>query len=124
MKRRLALSLLLLSLLGPVGGVWAQGYWRDLPPDERRQMRQQMREHWQQERELRREDGVAPRWRDLPVEDRRRLRDDMREQRAWQEQRGQRPGFERHEQRGWDNPREGVRDGPRQGRGERGWRRD
>ena len=107
MKRRIALFLLL-SLLAPVGGAWAQGYWRDLPPDERRQLRQQMREHWQQERELRRDEG-APRWRDVPLEDRRRLRDDMREQRSWQDQRGP--------QRGFAEPREGRGGG-------RGWRRD
>ena len=108
MKRRLALSLLLLSLLGSASGAWAQqGYWRDLPPDERRQMRQQVREHWQQEREIRRDEG-APRWRDVPPEDRRRLRDDMREQRAWPEQ---------HQQRGWGEQREGRGGG-------RGWRRD
>src|SRR3990172_9554304 len=64
MKRRLVLSLLFLSLLGSAGGVWAQAQWRDLPPDERRQMRQQMRDHWQQQREIRREEG-APRWRDV-----------------------------------------------------------
>ncbi len=88
MKRLFASSLLFLSLLGPVGGVSAQqGYWRDLPPDERRQMRQQMREHWQQEREIRR-DEPPPRWRDIPPEDRRRLRDDMREQRGLQEAHG------------------------------------
>lgn len=87
MKRRLALSLLLLSLLGSVGNAWAQGYWRDLPPDERRQLRQQMREHWQQDREIRREEGAPPRWRDVPPEDRRRLRDEMREQRRWPDQR-------------------------------------
>lgn len=108
MKRLLALSLLLLSLLGSAGGVWAQqGNWRDLPPEDRRQLRQQMREHWQQEREIRREEG-APRWRDVSPEDRRRLRDEMREQRTWQDQR---------EQRGWGEQRE------RRGEG-RGWRRD
>ena len=107
MKRRLVLSLLLLSLLGSAGGVWAQGNWRELPPDERRQMRQQMREHWQQDREIRR-DEAAPRWRDVPPEDRRRLRDEMREQRTWQDQR---------EQQG--------RAGQREGRGGgRGWHRD
>lgn len=85
MKRFFASSLLFLSLLGSAGGAWAQqGYWRDLPPDERRQMRQQMREHWQQDREIRREEP-APRWRDIPPEDRRRLRDDMREQRGLQD---------------------------------------
>ena len=98
MKPRLALTVLLLSLLGPTGGAWAQqGYWRDLPPEERRQMRQQMREHWQQEREIRRDEG-APRWRDVPPEDRRQLRNELREQRGWQDQ--------------------------REGRGGRGWRRD
>jgi hypothetical protein len=39
------------GLLGSVGGAWAQPHWRDLPPEERRQMRQQMREHWQHERD-------------------------------------------------------------------------
>lgn len=108
MKRLLALSLLLLSLFGSAGGVWAQGYWRDLPPEERRQMRQQMREHWQQDREVHREEG-ATRWRDVPPEDRRRLRDEMREQRAWQEQR---------EQRGWG----GLRERRDDVRGEGRWR--
>ncbi len=93
MKRLATFSLLLLSLLGSVGGAWAQTAWRDLPPEERRQMRQQMREHWLQEREFRREelrrddfrrDEPPPRWRDLPIEDRRRLRDEMREQRGVQ----------------------------------------
>lgn len=84
MKRLFALAVLLLSLLGSAGGVCAQAGWRDLPPEERRQLRQQMREHWQQERSLRRDDE-RPRWRDLPPEDRRRLREDLREQRAWHE---------------------------------------
>ena len=87
MTRVLFRLLLLLCLLLPAAGVWAQGFWRDLPPDERRQMRQQMRdqmrEQWQQERELRRDDG-PPRWRDLPPEDRRQLREEMREHRGWQ----------------------------------------
>lgn len=100
MKRIAACSLLLLSLFGSVGSAWAQAYWRDLPPDQRREMRQQMREHWQQEREIRRDEGM-PRWRDIPPEDRRRLRDDMREQRGLQDHR---------EFRG--------------GGGGRGWRRD
>ncbi|MBP5987181.1 MAG: hypothetical protein KA538_08335 [Azonexus sp.] len=98
MKRRLAIVLLFLSLLGSAGGAWAQAYWRDLPPDERRQLRQQMREHWQQEREIRRDEG-APRWRDVPQEDRRRLRDEMREQRGWEDRRELRDG--RGGGRGW-----------------------
>ncbi|WP_153132819.1 hypothetical protein [Dechloromonas hortensis] len=89
MKRRILLStLLLLGLLGPLGGVWAQAQWRDLPPEERRQMRQQMREHWQQDREFRREEGGGRRWQDVPPEDRRRMREEMREQRAVQEREG------------------------------------
>ena len=89
MKSRAKFLLLCLGLMGPLVGTWAQvpapGRWRELPPEERRQMRQQMREHWQHERqherELRREEA-PPRWRDLPMEDRRRLRDEMREQRG------------------------------------------
>lgn len=91
MKRRLLLSLLLLlSLSGSVGSVWAQARWRDLPPDERRQMRQQMREHWQQEREIRRDDGPR-RWNEVPPEDRRRMREEMREQRGGNSEREPRP---------------------------------
>ncbi|MBK9782997.1 MAG: hypothetical protein IPP59_01640 [Betaproteobacteria bacterium] len=71
--------LLLLSLLGSAGSAWAQASWRDLPPEERREMRQQMREHWQQDRNMRREEGPR-RWQEVPPEDRRRLRDEMREQ--------------------------------------------
>jgi hypothetical protein len=81
--KRLLLSLLMLSSLsGLAGSVWAQPHWRDLPPDERRVMRQQMREHWQRDREMRRRDDDGRRWRDVPPEDRRQMRDDMREQRG------------------------------------------
>jgi len=91
MNRRLLLSLLLLlSLSGSVGNAWAQARWRDLPPDERRQMRQQMREHWQQEREIRRDDGPR-RWSEVPPEDRRRMREEMREQRGGNSEREPRP---------------------------------
>lgn len=83
MKHLLRLALLLVTLLGSASPGWAQGYWRDLPPEERRQMRQQMREHWQQDRELRR-DERRQRWQDVPPEDRRRMREEMREQRDWQ----------------------------------------
>ena len=80
MKTRLVPCLcLLLSLLGSAGNAWAQASWRDLPPEERREMRQQMREHWQQDRNMRREEGPR-RWQEVPPEDRRRLRDEMREQ--------------------------------------------
>lgn len=94
MKRRLLLAMILVSLLGSAGGAWAQGYWRDLPPDERRQMRQQMREHWQQDRAARRDEG-GRRWQEVPPEDRRRMREEMREQRDWQEYRDGRFGHGR-----------------------------
>lgn len=82
MKLLATASLILLLLSGADAG-WAQGRWRDMPPEDRRQMREQMREHWQQ-RDYRPPEE-APRWRDLPAEDRRRLRDEMREQPGWRE---------------------------------------
>lgn len=92
MKRRMLLALLLLlSLSGLPGSGWAQVRWRDLPPDDRRQMRQQMREHWQQEREMR-QDERPRHWGEVPPEDRRRMREEIREQRG---------GPPPHEGRGW-----------------------
>lgn len=85
MKRLLLALLLLSSLSGLTGSAWAQPHWRDLPPDERREMRQQMREHWQRDQDLRRRDDGGRRWQDVPPEDRRQMRDDMREQRGWPE---------------------------------------
>lgn len=103
MKLRLFPICLLFTTLLAAAGVQAQGQWRDLPPDERRQMRQQMREHWQQQRDVRREESGGG-WREVPPEDRRRLREDMREQ------------------RGWQSPEHEFRERPhREGRG--GWRR-
>lgn len=96
MKRRLLPLLLLCGLLSPAGDLLAQGRWRDMPPDERRQMRQQMREHWQQDGNFR-QDNPPPRWRDVPPEDRRRMREEMRDQRDWQGLRNERGG------RGWRN---------------------
>lgn len=102
MKRRFVLHLaLLLSLLGPLSGVWAQGRWQDLPPDERRQLRQQMREHWQQmppedrqrfrqERQERIERRDA--FQQMAPEDRSRLRDELRGRRY--EDGGRDPGGE------------------------------
>ena len=104
MKSRAKFLLLCLGLMGPLVGTWAQvpapGRWRELPPEERRQMRQQMREHWQQEGAQRPE--PPQRWRDLPQEDRRQMREEMREMR---------------EQRGWLDIRHEARGG-------RGWRGD
>lgn len=100
-----------LGLLAP-GLVAAQVNWRDMPPDERhqlrQQMRQQMREHWEAEHESRREasrnerrEANEPgRWRDIPPEDRRRMREEMRDQRPWGSE-PHRPPKERPEGRGW-----------------------
>lgn len=82
MKKFLTLSLLLFQLAAVGSALAHGGGWRDLPPEERRQMRQQMREQWQQERGMQRDDGAEERlrWRDLPPEDRRRMREEMRDQ--------------------------------------------
>lgn len=80
------LSLLWLSLLCVTANVTAQPAWRDLPPEERHQLRLQMREHWAQEQGrdnvFRHEpvpDENRRRWQDIPLEERRRLRQEMRE---------------------------------------------
>lgn len=66
----------LAALIGFAGAVHAQ-----LPPDQRRQMRQEMREQWQQlppeDRQRLREER-RERWQQMPQEDRQRLRDEMR----------------------------------------------
>lgn len=83
MKPRLSSRLLLIVLLLlPGSQAMADGRWRDLPPDDRREMRQQMRDYWQQDRR-RDYDSAAPQpgWRDISQEERRRMRDDMRDQR-------------------------------------------
>lgn len=83
MKKRFLLSLLLFQLAALGGALAHGGGWRDLPPEERRQMRQQMREQWQQDSEMRRSnDGyeARQRWREVPPEDRRRMREEMRDQ--------------------------------------------
>lgn len=79
--RHPVLFLLVLLLLGVGGHAFGQGRWHELPPDERRQMRQEMREHWQRDRELRREEGGGRRWQDVPADERRQMRQEMREQR-------------------------------------------
>lgn len=56
--------------------------WSGLPPEQRQQMRQQMREHWQQmppeQREERRQE-IRERWQQVPSEERQRIREEMRE---------------------------------------------
>jgi hypothetical protein len=81
MKLPPVISLIILLTLS-AGHTLADEQRRDLPPEERRELRKQMREHW--EREYR---GQHPRsgekpvhWRDQPPEERRRLREEMREQ--------------------------------------------
>lgn len=97
MKTYLRLPLIWLCLLSIAGSVLAQPAWRDLPPEERHQLRQQMREHWAREKERERErgqdsQGIAPlqemspeenqrRWHDIPPEERHRLREELRKQR-------------------------------------------
>ncbi|WP_415035397.1 hypothetical protein [Azonexus sp.] len=80
-----ALVLILLA-----GHVHADGRWRDLPPEERRELREQMREQWQSRREQ--ESSRAPRGdgrgEALPPEERQRLRDEMREQQRQTPERG------------------------------------
>lgn len=55
-----------------------------LPPDQRRLMRQEMREHWQQmppDGRQRMRDERRERWQQMPPEDRQRLREEMRSRR-------------------------------------------
>jgi len=52
-----------------------------LPPDQRRQMRQEMRDQWQrnpQDDRARYRDDRQGRWQQMPQEDRQRMRDEMR----------------------------------------------
>lgn len=85
MNIRTSSSLLLFTLFLSAGSAWSDGRWRELPPDERREMRQQMREQWQREnaapQRLYSNDN-SPQRRDLSPDDRRRLREEMREQRG------------------------------------------
>jgi hypothetical protein len=92
----LRLSLVLAALFGLAGQVQAQ-----LPPDERRQLRQEMRDHWQQlppeEKQRFRQERRERRdtFQQMPAEDRSRLRDELRGQRDGRgEGRGAGPGGE------------------------------
>lgn len=53
-----------------------------LPPEQRQQIRQQMREHWQQMPPPRMHSGqeYRERWQSLPADERQRLREDLRGQ--------------------------------------------
>lgn len=78
--------LLLVAAMMAWGGLAHADPGRDgrpgrLSPEERQQMRQQMREHWQQmppeQREYRRQE-MRERWQQMPPEDRQRWREDRR----------------------------------------------
>jgi hypothetical protein len=78
MKTYLRLLLIWLCLLSIAGSALAQPAWRDLPPEERRQLRQQMREHWVKEKERERgqdSQGSAALQELSPEENRRRWHD-------------------------------------------------
>ena len=91
LRRALAASGLLLALLAmpaaaaPDGGErWAGPWIAQLAPDDRRQLRQEMREQWRQPppddrrgvRETHRQQ-----WQEMPREDRQRLHEEMRSRR-------------------------------------------
>ena len=91
--------LVLAASVGLAGQAQAQ-----LPPDERRQLRQEMRDHWQQlppeERQRfrqERQDGRES-FQQMPAEDRSRLRDELRGQRdgRWAGPGGEYRGGGRH----------------------------
>jgi uncharacterized membrane protein len=84
-------ALLVAATLLAAGGVARAEFRREagaaplvvaqLPPDQRRLMRQEMREHWQQippDERQRLRDGRRERWEQMPPEDRQRLREEMR----------------------------------------------
>ncbi len=75
-------AFLVFLLLLSVSTAFAGDHGQDLPPEERRELRKQMREHWLREYRGQRPEGAEKpvHWRDLPPEERRRLRDEMREQ--------------------------------------------
>lgn len=90
MKSRVLVPLLVVVLLGVAPGSHARDGWRELGPDERREMRREMREHWHQERRQR--DEGDRRWRSMEPDERQRLRDEMREHRRRPDDGGGRRG--------------------------------
>lgn len=87
--------LLSVSVFGVLASAQAdeRGRWSNLPPEQRQEMRDQMREHWRQMPPERREwarehfHEQRERWQQLPPEQRQRLRDEMHEQRRYDERR-------------------------------------
>lgn len=87
---------LIVRMLALAAGAWtmagagvaaaaSQQVLAGLPPEQRQQMRQQMREHWQQmppeQRETRRQE-FRERWQQVPSDERQRMREEMREHRG------------------------------------------
>jgi Ni/Co efflux regulator RcnB len=95
MKRFCSL-LLLLALMAGAGTLSAQPGWERMPPEDRREMRQQMRDHWQQPAHQAKEGRRYERFdgdRMDDREDRRRWRQDLRQEMRDQDRR----------QRQWDD---------------------
>lgn len=60
------------------------GRWQSLTPEQRQQMRSQIKEHWEQmspEERQRKRDEMRERWERLPPEERQQLRERIREHR-------------------------------------------
>ena len=87
--RAVALAVLLAGPVLPtaVAGerVPPAGWLVQLTPEQHRQMRQEMREHWRQvppEDRQRMREANRERWQQMPPEDRQRMRDEMRARRG------------------------------------------
>lgn len=87
--RAVALAVLLAGPVLPtaVAGerVPPAGWLVQLTPEQHRQMRQEMREHWRQvppEDRQRMREANRERWQQMPPEDRQRMRDEMRGRRG------------------------------------------
>lgn len=87
MTKRIVRALALAAGVCALAGVAPADARPQVPTEQRQQMRQQMREHWQQmppeQREWRRDEG-RERWQQqMPSDERQRLREQMREQRGY-----------------------------------------
>lgn len=86
MRRRIVQVAALAAGLWAIAGVTPAEARQPVPFEQRQQMRQEMREHWQQmppdRRDMRREE-YRERWQQqMPSGERQRLREEMREQRG------------------------------------------
>lgn len=91
MRQRIVRALALAAGLWAIAGAIPIEAREQVPFEQRQQMRQQMREHWQQmppdQRDFRRQDS-RERWQQMPSDERQRLREEMRGQRREQGGRG------------------------------------